>query len=52
VVGGVLLHAFTRHGHASPSFLVELLFAFGGAVLLLASGRLLKGGAVRRHRHF
>ena len=52
VIGGVLLHAFTRQGHASPSFLVELLVAFVGAVVLLAISRLLTGTGVRRHRYF
>lgn len=51
VVGGVLLHAFTRQGHTSPSFLVELLVAFVGAVVLLAISRMLSGG-VRRRRYF
>ena len=52
VVGGILIHAFTRQGHTSPSFLVELVVAFGGAVVLLATSRFLTGGAFRRHRHF
>jgi uncharacterized membrane protein YeaQ/YmgE (transglycosylase-associated protein family) len=51
VVGGVLLHALTRQGHASPSVGLELLVAFVGAVVLLAIRRLLSGG-VRRRRYF
>ncbi len=34
VVGGLLLHVFTG-ARTSPSFVVELLVAFGGAVILL-----------------
>jgi uncharacterized membrane protein YeaQ/YmgE (transglycosylase-associated protein family) len=52
VIGGVLLHAFTRQGHTSPSLLVELLVAFVGAVVLLAITRMLGGGGVRRRRYF
>ena len=52
VVGGILIHAFTRQGHTSPSFLVELLVAFGGAVVVVAISRFLRGRAVRRHRYF
>ena len=51
VIGGVLLHAFTRRGHSSPSFLVELLVAFVGAIVLLAVMRL-SGVGARRHRYF
>jgi uncharacterized membrane protein YeaQ/YmgE (transglycosylase-associated protein family) len=51
VIGGVLLHAFTKQGHASPSFLVELLVAFVGAMVLLAITRLVGVGS-RRHRYF
>ena len=52
VVGGILLHAFTRQGHTSPSFVVELLVAFVGAVVLLTISRLLSGGRVGRRRYF
>jgi len=51
VIGGVLLHATTKQGHTSPSFLVELLVAFIGAIVLLAITRLF-GVGVHRHRYF
>ena len=36
VVGGLLLHAVRGGAHTSPSFTLELLVAFIGAVVLLA----------------
>ncbi len=51
VIGGVLLHALTHQGHASPSVLIEILVAFAGAVVLLLLARLGSGGrGVRRRR--
>ena len=50
VIGGVLLHAFTRQGHTAPSVVVEALVAIAGAIVLLMLARLLGGGRrVRRH---
>lgn len=52
VIGGVLLHALTRQGPTSPSFLTELLVAFAGAVVLLVLGGALSGRGSRRRRFF
>jgi uncharacterized membrane protein YeaQ/YmgE (transglycosylase-associated protein family) len=57
VLGGVILHAATGRPHTSPSFLVELLVAFAGAVILLlllrAFGRSRSyGGRTRAGRYF
>jgi len=51
VIGGVLLHALTHQGHASPSLLVELVVALAGAVVLLMVARLLGGRRARRRHH-
>jgi len=51
VIGGVLLHALTGKGHASPSLLVEVVVAFAGAVALLMVARLVGGGRSHRSHH-
>ncbi|HLY84060.1 MAG TPA: GlsB/YeaQ/YmgE family stress response membrane protein, partial [Acidimicrobiales bacterium] len=50
VVGGLILHAMTKRGHTSPSFLVELLVAFAGAVILLILARAFGRGRARGGR--
>ena len=50
VLGGVILHAMTKRGHTSPSFLVELLVAFAGAVILLILARAFGRGRARGGR--
>jgi uncharacterized membrane protein YeaQ/YmgE (transglycosylase-associated protein family) len=51
VIGGVLLHALTGKGHASPSLLIEILVAFAGAVVLLMVARLVGSRRPRRRHH-
>jgi uncharacterized membrane protein YeaQ/YmgE (transglycosylase-associated protein family) len=50
VIGGVLLHAFTRRSPTSPDLLEELLVAFAGAVILLVLGNLRSGRGWMRAR--
>jgi uncharacterized membrane protein YeaQ/YmgE (transglycosylase-associated protein family) len=44
VIGGLILHAARGGAHSSPSVLIEIVFAFLGAVILLIVAKVLRGG--------
>jgi uncharacterized membrane protein YeaQ/YmgE (transglycosylase-associated protein family) len=51
LIGGLIYHAMTG-AHASPSFGVEVVISFAGAVLLLFVERVLSRGRGARHGRF
>ena len=44
VLGGLILHAARGGSHASPSVLIEIVFAFVGAVILLIVAKVMGRG--------
>jgi uncharacterized membrane protein YeaQ/YmgE (transglycosylase-associated protein family) len=50
LIGGLILHAARSGSHSSPSVLIEIVFSFVGAVILLIVGKILFRDGGRRSR--